>query len=129
VAQWIDLFLFDCKATDAESHKKFTGVDMELIHKNLRALNDAGARIILRCPLIPGFNATDAHIRGIAELANSLPRVEMVEIEPYHPLGKDKAAAFGLDYPPGDMSFVPDEVSQGWLDTLESLLKVPVRKA
>lgn len=125
----MDLFLYDCKETDPENHMRFTGAPMELIFGNLRALDAAGVKTILRCPLIPGYNAREEHLLALAELANGLAHLEAVEIEPYHPLGRDKAAAFGLEYPPGDMGFVPDDAVNGWLETLKRALRVPVRRA
>jgi pyruvate formate lyase activating enzyme len=95
----VDLFLFDFKETDPVRHAEFTGQSNELILKNLRALHDAGARIQLQCPIIPGFNCKDEHFAGIAALAQSLPNLVGVQLLPYHPLGKSKGERFGL--PPG----------------------------
>ena len=43
-----DLFLFDYKATGDELHKRLTGVLQAPILENLRALSDAGAKILYR---------------------------------------------------------------------------------
>lgn len=56
IAAYTDLFLFDCKETDSVLHKKYTGVGNDMILDNLKALSDNGHKIILRCPIIPGFN-------------------------------------------------------------------------
>ncbi len=50
----VDIFLFDYKETDPIKHKNFTGASNELIMKNLTELYKHDAKIILRCPLIPG---------------------------------------------------------------------------
>jgi len=90
---YTDLFLWDVKETDPELHRQFTGVDNARILDNLRRLDEAGAQTILRCPIIPGCNDRPEHLAGIAALANSLRHVQRIDVEPYHPLGKNKSEA------------------------------------
>ena len=92
----VDLFLFDFKETDPHRHAEFTGQSNEIILRNLRALHDAGAKVQLQCPIVPGFNDREDHFAGIAALARSLPRLVGVQLLPYHPLGKSKLERFGL---------------------------------
>ncbi len=92
----VDLFLFDCKETDPERHKVFTGQSNQLILENLWRLHEAGARIQLQCPIVPGLNEREDHFTGIAALAQSLPRLDGVQLLPYHPLGESKLQRFGL---------------------------------
>jgi pyruvate formate lyase activating enzyme len=113
----VDLFLFDFKETDPERHRQFTGVPNGEILANLRALHDRGARVALRCPIIPGCNDREDHFAGIAALAAELPGLADVELLVYHPLGRAKAARLGLDAPPA--AAVPDRaVLRGWADGL-----------
>ncbi len=91
-----DLFLFDCKETDPQLHASFTGQTNVGIRKNLRALHAAGANILLRCPMIPEYNARKEHLVGIAALARELPNLKGVELLPYHRLGRPKVNRFGL---------------------------------
>lgn len=95
LAEHIDLFLFDYKETDPVRHKEYTGVDNRLILENLRTLGKAGKPIILRCPIIPGYNDREEHYKGIAAMANELATVKEINIEPYHSLGDGKYAAEG----------------------------------
>ena len=95
IAKYVDLFLFDCKETDQELHKEYTGVDNKIILENLKALSDAGSKIILRCPIIPGFNDRAEHFKGISETAEKFIGIEHIEIEPFHPLGESKYSALG----------------------------------
>ena len=95
VAEVTDLFLYDWKITNPQLHKKYTGVDNAIIKENLLSLDKSGAKIILRCPIIPTINDTDEHFDGIATLANSLENVIEVHIEPYHPLGTHKKEMLG----------------------------------
>lgn len=92
---YIDLFLFDYKATGEDLHKKLTGVPQQPILDNLRAVSEAGGKIVLRCPIIPGANDTDEHFAAIAALAEEISGIEHVDLEPYHPLGTGKAEKIG----------------------------------
>ena len=97
IAKYVDLFLFDCKETDPELHKEYTGFDNKIILENLKALSDAGSKIILRCPIIPGFNDRAEHFKGISEIAGKLSGIEHIEVEPFHPLGESKYSALGKE--------------------------------
>ena len=125
----VDIFLYDWKETDPARHREYTGADNALILENLRRLDAAGARIVLRCPIIPGLNDREDHFAGIAALAGSLPRVERVDIEPYHPLGRSKCENLGREYPLGDLSFPDKAVAAGWIARVGALTSKPVRQA
>ena len=95
IAQVTDLFLYDWKITNPILHKEYTGADNTIIKENLLLLNKSGAKIILRCPIIPAINDTDEHFQEITMLANSLENIIEVHIEPYHPLGQHKRKMLG----------------------------------
>lgn len=122
-----DLFLFDVKTVDAEKHRSFTGQDNRLILDNLRALDNAGAALHLRCPLIPGMNDSEAELHGIGVLANSLAHVQEIEVEPYHPLGVSKAHRLGFA-DAFTAPFTPKKQSDLWIARIAETTAVPVRK-
>ena len=126
---YTDIFLWDVKETDSALHKRFTGVENTLILENLHRLDQAGASVILRCPLIPGCNARPEHLSAIAQLANELKNVLRIDVEPYHPLGKGKCESVGLSYPMGDLEMPPESTVQGWIAAIAAETKVPVQKA
>ena len=129
IAPYVDLFLYDYKETDSKKHKEFTGADNDLILSNLRMLNEMGANLILRCPIIPTLNDREEHFRGIAKLAKELDRVSEVHIEPYHPLGSGKADLLDIPYELKDLTFPENDTVQKWIDDLQSMVTVPVKKA
>ncbi len=94
---YVDLFLYDYKATDGSMHRELTGVDNTLIISNLYGLHDKKANIILRCPLIPNYNDTEEHLMGISRLTRELPLLQGAEIQPYHSLGIPKLEQFGIE--------------------------------
>jgi len=75
VMPYVDLFLYDYKATDPEVHKRYVGCDNRQILENLRYLHDAGAQVLVRCPIIPQVNDNLAHFDAIAELTKKLPNL------------------------------------------------------
>jgi len=98
VLPYVDIFLFDYKETSSKLHKQYTGVYNERILKNFRLLYEQGQKIILRCPIIPGYNDREEHFLGIAAMEQHYPSLLGIEIMPYHNLGKDKAVAIGKNY-------------------------------
>ena len=127
LAGYVDLFLFDYKETDPGLHKKYTGRDNALIIENLSALNEAGAEIILRCPLIPGLNTDDAHMKGIADTADRLSSVKEIQLEPYHPLGISKAGAIGIAPAYENAEFMDKTLAEECRDKISKLTLKPVR--
>ncbi|MBU0716400.1 MAG: glycyl-radical enzyme activating protein [Verrucomicrobia bacterium] len=91
----VDIFLFDLKETDPERHLKYTGVPLTPILDNLQKLDTSGAKIMLRCPIIPDLNQRNDHADGIAKIAEKLINLQCVNLMPYHPLGNEKLIRIG----------------------------------
>lgn len=128
VKPYVDLFLWDVKETDSTYHRKFTGVPNEPILENLRKLDAAGAKIVLRCPIIPGCNDRPELLQAIGQLAESLHGVQRIDVSPYHPLGKSKSEALDIDYALGELSFTEEETVQSWIKTIAAHTSVQVCK-
>ncbi len=92
---FVDMWLYDVKLLNEQDHKRYTGVSNEQILHNLHRLDVLGANITLRCPVIPDVNATKGHFTALKNLANSLQNLKEIHLEPYHPLGVDKAVRLG----------------------------------
>lgn len=97
IAPETDLFLFDCKETDSDRHLALTGVPLDGILENLRRLHDTGAKILLRCPIVPGCNERQEHFEALARLCSELPRLQGIELLAYHSLGVSKAERYGFE--------------------------------
>lgn len=91
----LDFVMADFKIWDSNTHKKYTGVPNEVIKENFVRLNTLGIPIIARTPVIPEI---EQGIDDISTFLHSLKNVVKYELLPYHPLGKAKAAALGIDY-------------------------------
>ena len=95
IAPWIDCFYYDCKA-DAELHRALIGADDTLILENLRVLSELHANIVLRCPIIPNGNLTEAYTEKIIRIANTF-RIQSVSLLPYHKIGSEKSSQLGKE--------------------------------
>lgn len=93
---YLDLILFDYKATGNEQYRRLTGLDRETVLDNLARLSGKGAKIILRCPMIPKVNVTNEHLDFIAELTQTYASILGFELMPYHALGTAKAKQTGM---------------------------------
>ena len=129
VLPYVDLFLYDYKLTDSGLHKKYTGADNTLILENLFRIDESGAKIILRCPIIPGVNDTEEHFDGIARVANSLKNLIKVEIEPAHNIGNSKYAEMGYSKPKLTYKTPTEREVDAWLKTLRLKTDICVKKA
>lgn len=116
LAEYADTFLFDIKETDPVLHRKYTGVDNGLILQNLRMLDALGRTIYLRCPIIPGFNDRQEHLKGIAKLANSLEHPHEINIIPYHPLGEEKMDWMEKGHIITGLSFPEHQKVKEWIE-------------
>ena len=129
IAPYVDIFLLDFKISDSVEHEHYTGVPNDLIHSNIRMLDEMGASIVLRCPIIPGINDTSDHFRGIAEMANSLKHIQGIDLEPYHPLGSGKSDMLGKEYKLADLGFPEKETVDGWIAEIQKQTQIVVKKA
>ena len=103
VLPYLDQYLMDIKHTDPEKHRKFTGKENSLMLENAKKVASSGqTELIIRTPVIPGFNDTPEEIRGIASFAATLPGVKIMHILPYHRLGYDKYIGLGREYTMGN---------------------------
>ncbi len=114
----VDLFLFDIKATDPEAHRRLTGADNGLILSNLDLLSQSGAAILLRCPLVPGVNASAEHLAGIAALDKKYPNLQGIDLLPYHNIGNVKYERYGLQNPLPEIATTSEATKQTWLSLL-----------
>lgn len=112
VAKRTDLFLFDLKLMDPVQHKKWTGVDNQLILKNLKLLAETGANINIRIPFIKNVNTSEDEVKKMAEFISELPGEKpVVNLLPYHNIASGKYQKLEMDYNAGEMD-EPSEKEQ-----------------
>lgn len=116
---YLDLYLMDIKHMNPQKHKEYTGVSNERILENARLVAESGMNLIIRTPVIPGFNDTREEIKAISEFAKSLPGVREHHLLPYHRLGADKYAGLGRAYSFSDTEPPSEEKMQYLLSVAE----------
>ena len=121
-----DQWLFDIKLLREEEHKRYTGVSNQRILHNLQALDALGAHIVLRCPVIPCINLNKAHFDALARLVNTLQNVKEIHLEPYHPLGVDKAARLGEIQAYDNTEFLNRQELEPLAKRLQEAVSVPI---
>jgi pyruvate formate lyase activating enzyme len=128
ILQYVDFLLYDFKESSEDEHKKATGVSHNLIMENLSAADKAGAKIILRCPVIPAFNERDDHFSAIAAAANAHKNIIEINLMPYHPMGISKAERIGCIPRLSDLNFPTEEQIEGWIQKVSRETDVKVKK-
>ena len=98
ILPYLDLYLMDIKHMDSAKHKEYTGAPNERILENAKRLAKSGVELIIRTPVVPGFNDTAEEIRAISKFAATLPGVKEHHLLPYHRLGQDKYAGLDRNY-------------------------------
>lgn len=104
VLPYTDLFITDIKTMDPEAHRARCGVDNVRILENIRYLAERGVDLVIRTPVLKGFNATDESIASIGdfivrELKN---RVVQYQLLPYRQMGTEKYKSLNVRYPMED---------------------------
>ena len=106
-----DLFLFDLKLLDPERHRRLIGVPLDPIIRNLRILDDAGAQLWIRVPLVPGYNDDERDLEALGRIVASLRGAPRLQLLPYHRLGSDKYARIGRESHMPDVEPTPKSVA------------------
>lgn len=105
----VDLWLYDLKHIDPKAHSAATGVSNRRILSNLSRLLDAEAAVILRLPIIPGYNTDQRSLTMLVDRVESFDQVREVHLMPYNALARSKFAALGLRYSLAQTQPPPDE--------------------
>lgn len=119
----VDCFLVDLKHTDNSKFREFTDGELDLVLTNLKKLDKLDQNIIIRIPVIPGFNHTLREMKEIINMAASLRSVNEVNFIPYHTLGSEKYKMLGMDYPYRNYKSISDTELSPYLEfaTLKGL--------
>lgn len=94
-----ELFLFDIKTLDSVKFKKYTGGNLKIVLDNfLYLIKVSREKVVIRIPVIPGFNYTEKEIKEIFKFAKQY-QIKKIDLLPYHVLGIAKYQQLGKTYP------------------------------
>lgn len=117
---YLDTYLMDIKHMDPVKHREFTGKENTLMVENAKKIAESRmCELVIRVPVIPGFNDSEKEILEIAAYADSLPGVGRIHLLPYHKYGQGKYEGLGRPYPMGDAPMIPEEKINSWKDAVE----------
>ena len=94
VIPYTDIFLYDIKAIDKETHTRCTGQGNQRVLENLLFLDEKGCKTEIRIPFVPGYN--DGEMEKIAGFIKRLKCVTKTEILPYHNYAGSKYESLGM---------------------------------
>jgi len=92
----VDLVLYDIKTLNRVLHKRYTGVDNQLILENAMRIADMGKTMTVRMILIPGVNDSEDEIVERLKFIKNLGSHIKVDLIKYHKLGAGKYASLGM---------------------------------
>jgi len=98
ILEYSNLVYFDLKHMDPEEHKKLCGQSNELILRNLALVVAKGVPVVIRVPLIPGYNNSEENLRALAKTVVDITKDAPVNLLPYHRYGANKYRMLDLKY-------------------------------
>lgn len=96
ILPYIDYIFMDLKCLDEEKHRKVIGASNKLILDNLKKLSGCHKEIVVRIPVIMGFN--DEEQPQMAAFINTLPKHVKAELLPYHEMCSGKYDALNREF-------------------------------
>jgi pyruvate formate lyase activating enzyme len=94
----VDTFLVDLKHTNLAKFETYIQGDGQLVMDNMIRLSHSGAYVVVRIPVIPGFNHTEKEMKEMIDFASSITGIKEIHFLPYHTLGVEKYEMLGMDY-------------------------------
>jgi pyruvate formate lyase activating enzyme len=98
VIDFTDLFMIDIKLIDKLRHKEIVGQDNNIILHNIVKLSNAGAKVIIRIPIIPSINDDDENIINTGKFLLNNTSFRDIELLKYHSLAENKYLKLGYTY-------------------------------
>lgn len=120
ILEKMSLIFIDIKHMDDNKHKFYTGVSNKKILKNICRLNELEVPIVIRIPVIEGFNADVENIRKTAKFVRENIKVPKMELLPYHSYGDSKYEALGLKKPSTQFKTPSENYFKDLHDIIES---------
>jgi len=91
-------FLVDLKHTDPLKFRHFIKGDATLVMENLEKLTYFGAHVVVRIPVIPGFNNSEEEIQTMIDFVSTIKGITEIHFLPYHTFGVEKYRMLGMEY-------------------------------
>lgn len=123
ILPFTNLFFTDIKHMNSEKHRKYTGVGNETILENIKYVAKKGTPLVIRMPVVPGYNDDDENIEATARFIKSDLNngIRQLQLLPYRLLGLEKYESLGMEYP---MAGTEPPKSEKYLSGIRKLVEV-----
>lgn len=97
--EWIDHLILDVKHGNSDVLRKATSIGLEAIESNLSAAMRVQKDVLIRIPLVGGFNDDESSQQAFLQFMETFDR-RLIRIEclRFHEYGRDKWVASGQEY-------------------------------
>ena len=94
-----DLVMLDIKHLDRAKHFEITGKPCDKVLRFLNYTCESGNKVRIRIVVVPSLTDSPVYFNALAKyLTHYKSSIELVELLPYHDMGKAKWHALGLEY-------------------------------
>lgn len=118
ILAYTDLVLYDVKHYTTDGYRKVTGRSPEEALRFLAAVETMNKPLWIRHVVVPGLTDGDEHLKGLEEYLKTIPRIERVELLPYHTLGASKYHTMGIPYQLEGVEPMSAEALKEWNERL-----------
>jgi pyruvate formate lyase activating enzyme len=119
VLEHVDFAYIDLKHPDNSMHRAGTGVGNALVLQNISAALKTSTPIVVRIPVIPGFNDSTGDQALFAKTLSELG-VKEAQLLPFHQLGESKYQRLNLPYAFDGVRQLKEQDVSAFADALRS---------
>lgn len=98
ILDYADLVFFDLKHMDPKEHLTLCGQSNSVILSNLERVVKKGVPVVIRVPLIPGYNDSEENLKALGSAVAAIAKDATVNILPYHRYGANKYRMIDMTY-------------------------------
>lgn len=116
---WLDHLIMDVKHGSSERLMAVAGQPLKNIAANLKAAAEAGLNVLVRIPIIGGFNTSEQDKKEFIDFMERFDKSQIrIECLRFHEYGVKKWAAIGQEYALDDSARVSKKQIAEWQETL-----------
>jgi pyruvate formate lyase activating enzyme len=125
VLKHTDLIITDIKDMNCARHREYTGIDNDIILKNIKYVIERGVRTVIRTPVIPGVNDDEQSMLAIGKFIREELGGDIVQYQllPFRKMGTEKYATLRRQYPMENFETPERTVWEENLTKLAALIK------
>lgn len=106
-----DLILLDIKHIDSALHKELTGRENSDILDFAKYLDKNNIKVWIRHVVVPTITDNEKYLHELGNFIGTLHNVEVLDVLPYHTMGKVKYKNLGIEYPLEGIEDAPKELA------------------